>query len=348
MNKNKGFIGIGLILAIVLGVVVVGGGAYYMGTKKDNPKQEVDKLSEVSEINKEVGQEVSKTQNQDTKLIDQTKTVVDNSSANCKSNSVPSIKVLSPNGGEVYKAGDKITVKWESCNITSTALNIFVALHKDGGWDSVTYLSNATTNNGNEVFTIPANIMLGSYKIRVGSVSAKVQQDFSDNSFTINSPQVSMANWKTYTNKEYGFSFNYPETWSMVGQPSNNINLKGEITGQEVNFNDINTNTILNVHYYLAPSGKEVFNLTLSDFNSGLYKDAKEIKVDGNNGIKYFTTKSIDIKGNVYNPPMKEVFVNFLDTKQTGSMVLFLETILPNSVTEIANFEKLLTTFKFL
>lgn len=39
MNKNKGFIGIGLILAIVLGIVVVGGGAYYLG--KGSSKQEV-------------------------------------------------------------------------------------------------------------------------------------------------------------------------------------------------------------------------------------------------------------------------------------------------------------------
>lgn len=34
MNKNKGFIGIGLIIAIVLGIAVVGGGAYYLGKNK--------------------------------------------------------------------------------------------------------------------------------------------------------------------------------------------------------------------------------------------------------------------------------------------------------------------------
>lgn len=39
MNKNKGFIGIGLLVAIVLGIVVVGGGAYYLG--KGGSKQEV-------------------------------------------------------------------------------------------------------------------------------------------------------------------------------------------------------------------------------------------------------------------------------------------------------------------
>lgn len=41
MNKNKGFIGLGLILVIVLGVAVVGGGAYYLG--KSSNKLEVIK-----------------------------------------------------------------------------------------------------------------------------------------------------------------------------------------------------------------------------------------------------------------------------------------------------------------
>lgn len=35
MKKNKGIIGLGLIVAIVLGIIVVGGGAYYLGTKKN-------------------------------------------------------------------------------------------------------------------------------------------------------------------------------------------------------------------------------------------------------------------------------------------------------------------------
>ena len=33
MEKNKGFIGIGIIVAIVVGILAVGGGAYYLKTK---------------------------------------------------------------------------------------------------------------------------------------------------------------------------------------------------------------------------------------------------------------------------------------------------------------------------
>jgi hypothetical protein len=40
MSKNKGVIGVGLILAIVLGIAIVGGGAYYLG--KNSFKKEVN------------------------------------------------------------------------------------------------------------------------------------------------------------------------------------------------------------------------------------------------------------------------------------------------------------------
>jgi len=42
----------------------------------------------------------------------------------CTPTSTPYIKVLSPNGGEVYQAGQQIEVKWESCNTTSPTINI--------------------------------------------------------------------------------------------------------------------------------------------------------------------------------------------------------------------------------
>lgn len=51
MNKNKGVIGIGLILAIVLGVAVVGGGGYYIG--KNNSKKQINNPGFNPIVNKE-------------------------------------------------------------------------------------------------------------------------------------------------------------------------------------------------------------------------------------------------------------------------------------------------------
>lgn len=108
----------------------------------------------------------------------------------CTASTPASIKVLSPNGGETYQAGQQVTVKWKTCNVSSNS-QVLVALHQDGIWQNVVYLSNSTINDGSEIFTIPSSIALGNYKVRVGSSAANIQQDFSDNLFTITASQQS-------------------------------------------------------------------------------------------------------------------------------------------------------------
>lgn len=68
MNKNKGFIGIGLILAIVLGIIVVGGGAYYLG--KSGSKQEVKNPENVLPTNE--NQNLPVVENNQSPIIDST------------------------------------------------------------------------------------------------------------------------------------------------------------------------------------------------------------------------------------------------------------------------------------
>lgn len=165
--KNKGIIGIGLILAIVLGVAVVGGGAYYLGKSK-----EVKNTENILPAGEE--QNLPIAENPQTAQV----------STECVSTSQPFVKVLSPNGGESYNRGQEVSIKWTSCNVTE---NVFIALHKDGEWKDVISLTNSTINDGNETLAFAAALYPGSYKIRIGTASARVQQDFSDNLFTINS-----------------------------------------------------------------------------------------------------------------------------------------------------------------
>lgn len=54
MGKNKGFIGIGFILAIVLGIVVIGGGVYYLGSKNSKQEVKVDENTNVGNNSYEV------------------------------------------------------------------------------------------------------------------------------------------------------------------------------------------------------------------------------------------------------------------------------------------------------
>jgi len=170
MNKNKGIIGIGLILAIVLGIVVVGGGAYYLGKRNNLPPL----------ITKNTGGDPA------IKNLP-----VDNSQqVNCTSNSPSTIKVISPNGGEIYKAGDKITVKWESCNIPATH-KFYIGLMpnvESQGSPAITVLSNSTINDGIEIFNLNVGDIDLSYTVFIkdndlpnGSTNAWSKE------FTINS-----------------------------------------------------------------------------------------------------------------------------------------------------------------
>ncbi|MFA4975245.1 MAG: hypothetical protein WC839_03115 [Candidatus Paceibacterota bacterium] len=49
MNKNKGFIGMGLILAIIA-VLIIGGGAYYLGTKNESISKDIVTNNTTSQI----------------------------------------------------------------------------------------------------------------------------------------------------------------------------------------------------------------------------------------------------------------------------------------------------------
>jgi len=127
----------------------------------------------------------------------------------CSDNSIPSITVLSPNGGEVYDYNGKIPVKWISSNITNTDyLNIRllqfdsqnniianVATHTISGNSQVQNFGSTTIldlqNTGGWGTYVPGNY----YKIFIGgcnpgtsgSCTTNNISDSSDNLFTINS-----------------------------------------------------------------------------------------------------------------------------------------------------------------
>lgn len=114
----------------------------------------------------------------------------------CTRNSEPWIRVLSPNGGEVYQVGEEINVTWRSCNISPDELleiNIF-------GIDSTLIFGflaeNGTPNDGSEIIT--QDWPVGTYQIIVGTPatpggfnnSALGISDRSDNPFSIDQEVV--------------------------------------------------------------------------------------------------------------------------------------------------------------
>ncbi len=158
MKYNKGFSDITIIL-ITIGIVAVGYFAYHAG--KNNSK-----------------------------IVDNTG---NQNSSDCKPGSAPSIRVLSPNGGERYKAGQEITITWTSCNVSAdTQLEVSLSKSAASG-SSTTILPTVknTPNDGSEFFTLesalydyftgPAGDV---FKINI-SVYGSGASDDSDKPFTI-------------------------------------------------------------------------------------------------------------------------------------------------------------------
>jgi uncharacterized protein YxeA len=159
------------------------------------------------------------------------------------------------------------------------------------------------------------------------------------------------SNWKAYDKNALGVTFKYPDTWAKNGEESNAINRNGEVMSISINLVDTISNSNFYLAYHLAPYGAEVYKLAEEDYNSSKNsneRDAKQITVSGYNAIETFTTMSKDIKGNIYDPPLKLIHIVFLDNQKTGGYNLNFITPAPGSEKEIAKFNQLLSTFKFI
>lgn len=159
------------------------------------------------------------------------------------------------------------------------------------------------------------------------------------------------GNWKRYTNTEFGLEFDYPNDWVTTGGESKNVDRLGNIIGIEVNFNDNKSMTTLLVSYHLPPNGAELFQYAVSQYEStqGWYEHGGTlIKIAGKKAVKANTIMDKSGKGTPIDPPLRVILVDFLDNKQTGSYQLQFKTPLPGSEPEVAKFETLLNSIKFI
>ncbi len=114
----------------------------------------------------------------------------------CNQNSAPWIRVTSPNGGEVYQAGQQINVTWQSCMIPSTE-QVFIQLAigplNGNGSNNFESLPFYTHNDGSESVTFPSTLFEApdswnygnNFRVKVVLNSNQGISDFSDNLFTI-------------------------------------------------------------------------------------------------------------------------------------------------------------------
>lgn len=106
----------------------------------------------------------------------------------------PAIKLIAPNGGEIWETGGTYQIKWQTA---STGGGISIAYSIDAGvnWVNINCVSNTSTS-GTYNWTIPAGIETTRARIRVNKISnctgisTLLGSDTSDNNFTIRTAGV--------------------------------------------------------------------------------------------------------------------------------------------------------------
>lgn len=149
----------------------------------------------------------------------------------------PTIQVYSPNGGEVYTAGQQITVVWTSCNIPATGNAISIQLRGGFPGSAVNFMElaplNYSDNDGTETITLPTQAVNSfmqygkNFKIKVWIDG--YGQDESDNLFTINHNIVACGG-DPYAEVVYDRS---EKLWTMNGNSSNIYGSGGNNNGYD-------------------------------------------------------------------------------------------------------------------
>lgn len=146
--------------------------------------------------------------NQPVSLPQEQKQVSNEINSDCSPTTAPWIKVISPNGGEIYTIGQEITLKWKTCNISQTD-------HITAQLDAISNLNNSKSlfgegddeglssdigslNDGQQTINLgPISetgvqwINPGTYKLILSKFGTPSITDSSDNLFTIQESSVS-------------------------------------------------------------------------------------------------------------------------------------------------------------
>jgi len=156
-------------------------------------------------------------------------------------NTISSLILLSPNGGEILRVDDYIDISWQSeGNITDISLEC--SFDDGNSWNLI---SNSTTNDGNYNWNIPATIS-NECRIRISDNGSSIS-DLSDNTFSIIEPEFNTPNiifpnggerllantyqsieWNpgnSYDSVKLEYSLNNGESWQLISSEVPNIGI---------------------------------------------------------------------------------------------------------------------------
>ena len=150
-------------------------------------------------------------------------------------------------------------------------------------------------------------------------------------------------NWLKYTNKNTGISFYYPEKWKQIGAQSNAVNLKGNTISVMVSFGDSLTQSFVSIEFHPTPYGEELYKSYQTEFRN-LKLKKRVITIAETDALETIITKSHDIKGNIYNPPLRIIQIAFLGKNGKGEYTIHFETPEPGSDPIVSKFNQLIST----
>jgi hypothetical protein len=143
-------------------------------------------------------------------------------------NSVKSITVLTPNGGENWKIGDTKTISWKTTgNITTVNLLLEhspLTCDSSGNCNNPPPIVLNTANSGSYAWTIPATYSIGDYKLVIQEAAdTTTLPDTSDSKFSIvaapsTTPSLTVLSPNGGELYEYGKEFTV--TWSSANIPA--------------------------------------------------------------------------------------------------------------------------------
>lgn len=334
MVKNKGFIGLGLIIAIILGIIVVGGGTYYLG--KSDTKKEINKQENVTPNNENTGICGNNGEfcpgtpgyEERIKREKQNQLVVDNQQI-----SNPSITVLSPNGGEVYKDTDKVAIKWkgEGKERVTLSLRFF-----DGEW---CFIKDLPSNITNYVFTPYENncgngriINSGKYKVTV------IAYDYGGMS-----PEPGTAFAGDYSDNDgsdTGFSIDSSDDYFTIN--SERYQNSTELFSKNITCHNDNPNYFVVSKSLGSETGTDIL-IKYKNSNKNISCDYKvdetdfEIKNNGNAQYFYTINKNLLILDSGTGPSIRGVAIYNLDTRKKVFDDIYSPDGMSNLLVDIKN-----------
>jgi P pilus assembly chaperone PapD len=130
------------------------------------------------------------------------------------------IKVLNPNGDEVWEREKTYTIRWESQNISGNVRIMLKGGSGQGGWFTVI---DSTPNTGTFDYSIPQDYGYNKFKIHVMTLDESVR-DESDNEFTSPYNQSNLTIPKQLAPIDGAVFDHFPRTITLKWEPVEDVN----------------------------------------------------------------------------------------------------------------------------